>query len=114
MDSRPLLLTSTFSELLQVVYSTTNLLQFDPTPQQAAEARYLRAYVMLSVLDGWGQVPFREAGSSLLEDAQVLGPQEVVDFVVSEMDAIINDLPAAPAKPCQQRCCTCFENEGPA
>ena len=90
-------LTSTFSELLQVVYSTTNLLQFDPTPQQAAEARYLRAYVMLSVLDGWGQVPFRDAGSSLLEDAQVLGPQEVVDFVVSEMDAIINDLPAAPA-----------------
>ena len=45
-------LTSTFSELLQVVYTTTNLLQFDPSPQQEAEARYLRAYVMLSVLDG--------------------------------------------------------------
>ncbi len=89
-------LTSTFSELLQVVYTTTNLLQFNPTAQQAAEARYLRSFVMLSVLDGWGQVPFRDAGSSLLEDAQVLGPQEVVDFVVSEMDAIINDLPAAP------------------
>ena len=27
---------------------------------------------------------------------QRFGPQEVVDFVVSEMDAIINDLPAAP------------------
>jgi len=73
-------LTSTFSELLQVVYTTTNLLQFNPTAQQAAEARYLRSFVMLSVLDGWGQVPFRDAGSSLLEDAKVLGP----------------DLPAAP------------------
>ena len=37
-------LTSTFSELLQVVYTTTNLLQFNPTAQQAAEARYLRSF----------------------------------------------------------------------
>lgn len=89
-------LTSTFSELLQIVFATTNLLTFDATPQQAAEARYLRAYVMLSVLDGWGQVPFRDAGSSLLEDAKVLGAQETIDFVVSEVDAILSDLPDGP------------------
>lgn len=89
-------LTNTFSELLQVVFATTNILQFNPTPTQAAEARFLRAYVMLSVLDGWGQVPFREAGSSLLADAKVLGPQETIDFVVSEVDAILADLPAGP------------------
>ena len=89
-------LTSTFSELLQVVFATTNILQFNTTARQQAEARYLRAFVMLSVLDGWGQVPFREAGSSLLEDARVLNAQETVDFVVSEIDAILNDLPDGP------------------
>lgn len=89
-------LSNTFNQLLQVVFLTTNMLQFKPTPQQEAEGRYLRAFVMLNVLDGWGQVPFREAGSDLLLDAQVLGPQETVDFVVSEVDAIINNLPDSP------------------
>ena len=89
-------LSSTFTQMLQVVFLTTNMLQFKPTPQQEAEGRYLRAFVMLNVLDGWGQVPFREAGSDLLLDAQVLGPQETIDFVVSEVDAVIANLPASP------------------
>jgi len=87
---------STFSELLQVVFSTTNILQFNPDAQQEAEARFLRAFVMLSVVDGWGQVPFREAGSSLLDDAQVLGPTETIDFIISECNAIMGDLPDGP------------------
>lgn len=90
-------LASTFSELLQVVFNTTNLLNFSPSAQQAAEARFLRAFVMFSVADGWGQVPFREAGSSLLEDAQVLSANETMDFIISEMNAIMGALPDGPA-----------------
>ena len=92
-------LSSTFSELLQVVYACTNILDpaFNASAQQAAEARYLRAYVMNSVLDGWGQVPFREIGTSLLDNANVLQPAEAVDFMVAELDAIIGDLPDGPA-----------------
>lgn len=89
-------LASTFNELLQVVFLTTNMLQFNPTPQQAAEGRYLRAFVMLAVLDGWGQVPYREAGSDLLLDAQVLTPAQTLDFVIKEIDEIMKDLPDAP------------------
>ena len=89
-------LSSTFSELLQVVFNTTNILQFEPTPQEEAEARFLRAFVMLSVVDGWGQVPFREAGANLLDNAKVLGPTEVVDFVISECNAIMGNLPDGP------------------
>ena len=89
-------LASTFSELLQVVFGTTNILSFDPSDQQAAEARYLRAFVMNSVLDGWGQVPFREAGSDLLLDASVLGPQEAIDFILAELAAIQSSLPDGP------------------
>lgn len=90
-------LSSTFSELLQIVFATTNLLTFDPTPQQAAEARFLRAFTMFSVADGWGQVPFREAGTSLLLDAQVLSAEQALDFIESEVNAIMGDLPDGPA-----------------
>ncbi len=92
-----LFLSNTFSELLQVVFNTTNILQFEPSPEQAAEARFLRAFVMLSVVDGWGQVPFREAGSDLLADAQVLQPAEVVQFVIDECNDIMGTLPDGPA-----------------
>jgi len=90
-------LASTFSELLQVVFGTTNILQFEPSAEQEAQARFLRAFVMASVLDGWGQVPFREAGAPLLEDATVLGPQEAIDFIVSELAEISANLPDGPA-----------------
>jgi len=92
-------LSSTFSELLQIVYATTNILNpdFNATAQQAAEARFIRAFVMNDVLCGWGQVPFREIGTSLLDNAEVLGPEAAVNFIVSELDAVIGDLPDGPA-----------------
>lgn len=86
----------TFSELLQIVFSTSNLLQFNPSAQQAAESRFVRAFVINSVLDGWGQVPYRQEGSSLLDDAAVFSAQEAVDLIISEVDAIMNDLPDGP------------------
>ena len=95
-DADHAFLSSTFSELLQIVFATSNLLEFSPSPQQAAESRLLRAFVVNSVLDGWGQVPYRQDGTSLLDDASVLSPQEAVDLIVSEVDAIISDLPDGP------------------
>lgn len=89
-------LANTFNGLLQVVFSTTNALDFNPTPAQAAEARYLRAFVMYSIADGWNQVPFRQPGENLLNAPQVKKGSEAVDFVISELTAIINDLPDGP------------------
>ncbi len=87
---------STFSELLQIVFATTNLLQFGPSAQEAAEARLIRAFVLNSVVDGWGQVPYREEGSSLLEDASVLTADEAINLIISEIDDIMGDLPDGP------------------
>jgi len=89
---------NTFNELLQVVFNTTNLLKFETkTAQQEAEARFLRAFVMFSLADGWGQVPFREAGEDLLQAPRVLTGAEALDFIDSELSAIINTLPDGPA-----------------
>ncbi|MBL7828117.1 MAG: RagB/SusD family nutrient uptake outer membrane protein [Saprospiraceae bacterium] len=90
-------LANTFNNLLQTVFSTTNLLSFNASAQQKAEARFLRAFVMFSVADGWNQVPFRQPGDNLLNAPNVIKGGEAVDFIISELQAIINDLPDGPA-----------------
>jgi len=90
-------LSSTFNQLLQVVFSTTNLLNFNASAQQKAEARYLRAFIMFSVADGWNQVPYRQPGENLLNAPNVLKGAEALDFVISELNAIMGDLPDGPA-----------------
>src|SRR3990170_3934370 len=49
-------LRDTYRELLQSQFSASNVLQFNPSAQQTAEARFLRAFSMFCVLDGWNQV----------------------------------------------------------
>lgn len=89
-------LSSSFNELLQVVFSTTNVLNFSPSDQQAAEARLIRAFAMYAVADGWGQVPFRQPGENLLNPPSVLKGAAALDFVISECKEIIADLPDGP------------------
>lgn len=87
---------NTFNNLLQVVFSTTNLLTFEPSASQAAEAIFLRAFVMFAVADGWGQVPFREPGENLLNPPQVLSGAAAVEKVISDVELILNNLPDGP------------------
>jgi hypothetical protein len=84
---------STFTNLLLLQYSATNVLNFRPSKQQAAEARFLRALSIFSVLDAFGQVPFREPGEDLRKAPKVMTGTEAVEFIISELTAIIPDLP---------------------
>lgn len=83
-----------FNDLNGVVFSATELLRFNPTPQQAAEARMLRAMASFMILDGWDQLPYREPGGSALEAPKVRKGGEALDYIMSELNAIIPDLPA--------------------
>ncbi|MEO0898859.1 MAG: RagB/SusD family nutrient uptake outer membrane protein [Bacteroidota bacterium] len=96
-DADHLFIGNTFNELLQGVFNSTNVLGFGPTAEEAAEARFLRAFIMASILDAYGQVPFREAGESLLDAPRVLSGAEAVDFIISELDAITGTLPTGDA-----------------
>lgn len=88
---------ASFSNLLLLQFSATNVLNFSPTARQAAEARFLRALSMYSVLEGWGQVPFREPGDNLLKAPKVLKGAAAADFIIAELTAIIADLPERSA-----------------
>ena len=90
-------LADTYRELLGITLTTTDLLRFSPTPQQAAEARFLRAYAMFSVLDGWDQVPYRENPADASELPKVRKGIEALDYIISEVNAIMAALPDAPA-----------------
>ncbi len=88
--------TNTFNNLLKIVFTSTNVLNFNPTAQQAAEARFLRALAVYSVAMVWDQVPVREPGENLLLAPRVLSGSEAIDFVITELEAIVNDLPDGP------------------
>ena len=86
-------LSGAYSALLGTQFAASNVLQFSPSPQQAAEARFLRALSMFWVLDGWDQVPYRENLVDYKIVPKTLKGTEASDFIISELNAIMNTLP---------------------
>lgn len=84
---------NTFTNILTFQFMATNVLNFRPTVRIAAEARFLQSFAMFTVLDSWGQVPVRLPGDTLLNVPRVLNAAEATDFIISELTAIIPDLP---------------------
>ncbi|MDQ0109852.1 SusD family protein [Chitinophaga terrae (ex Kim and Jung 2007)] len=82
-----------YSSLLLDQFSATNVLRFKPSARIDAEARFLRAWSIFGSLDLFGQVAFRNAGEDLLKAPKVLQPQEAIDYIISELTAILPNLP---------------------
>ncbi len=91
-------LADTYRDLGRVIFSTTDMLRLSPTPQQAAEAKFLRAMCMFSLVDGWDQVPFRDNTVNTEEVPSVKKGTAAMDFIITELTAAITDLPVGPAK----------------
>lgn len=91
-------LRDTYRELLQAQYAATNVLAVNSTPQQKAEARFIRALAMFAVLDGWDQVPFREGDNfnDLTKLPETKKGADAATFLISELNAIIPALPNGP------------------
>ena len=86
-----------FNNLNGVVYAATDMLQYKPTLQQQAEARFLRAFAMYWILDLYDQVPYREPGEPVTQLARVRKGADALTYIISEVTAVQNDLPDAPA-----------------
>lgn len=85
-----------FNSLNGIVFAATDLLQYNPTKQEQAEARFIRALTMYFVLDLFDQVPYRDPGESLIEPARVRKGIEALNAIISEINEVQNDLPAGP------------------
>lgn len=86
-----------FNNLNGVVFATTDLLRYNPTTQQQAEARFLRAWAMYWLLDMYNQVPYRDPGESLIQESRVRKGMDALNYIVSEINAVRPDLPDGPA-----------------
>ncbi|MCH7408118.1 RagB/SusD family nutrient uptake outer membrane protein [Belliella sp. DSM 111904] len=71
------------------IFNATNVLSFNPSDAVAAEARFLRAFFMYTILDLFNQVPFREPGDDLLLPSTVLTGGEAVEFIIDEVKAAL-------------------------
>jgi hypothetical protein len=85
-----------FNQLGGTNYAATDLLRFNPSPQQAAEARFLRAVAQYMTLDLFDQVPYREPGESVVGPANVRKGIEALDYIITELNAVIPTLPDGP------------------
>ncbi len=86
-----------FRDLNSISYVSTNVLGFNPTPAQAATARFIRAFSEFSVLDGWGQVPYRDPGEGVTKPSRVRNAADEIAYLINELTAIIPLLPNGPA-----------------
>ncbi|HXS57729.1 MAG TPA: RagB/SusD family nutrient uptake outer membrane protein [Hanamia sp.] len=82
-----------FNALNKLNFDATNVLAFNPTPLQAAEARFLRAISLYQLLDLFGQYPFRDPGENLLNAPKVYSGDSAVAFIINELTTILPDLP---------------------
>ncbi|GAA4400327.1 RagB/SusD family nutrient uptake outer membrane protein [Nibrella viscosa] len=88
-----------WNQLNQRVFKCTQILASSPTPAQAAEAKFLRAWNMYHVMDYWGQVPFREVTEGVNDNPKVKTRAEAFDFIVKDLTEALPALPEA--KPAQ-------------
>ncbi len=83
-----------YNGLLSGIFRSTQVLEFDPTPEQAAQARFLRAFFAFHLVDNFGLVLGREPGEDLTQPPSIyLNRPEGINFVISELEEILNDLP---------------------
>jgi hypothetical protein len=87
-------LLNVFNALNKVNFDATNVLAFNPTPAQAAEARFIRALALYYLLDLYGQYPIRNPGDNLLLAPEVKTGVAAGAFIIAELTAILPNLPA--------------------
>jgi hypothetical protein len=82
-------LRDTYRELLQVQFAATSVLIKNPTADQAAQARFIRALSTFYVLDMWDQVPYRTDLSDYSMLPITIKGTAAADTIISELNAVI-------------------------
>lgn len=92
-NSSHLQLKATWDNLVSNVYNCNQVLYNNGTPAQIVEARFLRAFNYFYFIDLFGQTPYTPSGTNPKVDFLVWSRSQATSFVISELEAIITDLP---------------------
>ena len=74
-------------------FLTNQILASNPTVEQEAEAKFLRAFYTWHVMDLFGQVPVRGVNEGVDVDPEVLSRTEAFDFIVNDLEDALPNLP---------------------
>jgi len=85
-----------FNSLNGLAYAATDLLRYNPSTQQQAEARFIRAWGMYLTLDLFDQVPYRDPGESLTQPSRIRKGVEALNYIIGEINAVQSNLPLSP------------------
>jgi hypothetical protein len=87
---------SVFTGLGTLESDATTVLASSPTPEQAAEATFLRSIAQFYFMDLYGQVPYRTVPNyNTVNASPVMGPAALIDTLVTNLTGIISILPAS-------------------
>lgn len=82
-----------FNNLGTLESDATTVLALNPTPEQAAEATFLRSLAQFYFLDLYGQVPYRTVQNyNTINAAPVMTPAQAIDTLVNNLTGIISAL----------------------
>lgn len=85
--------TGSWNRLNERVFRCNQTLASNPSAQQAAEAKFLRAFYMWHVMDLYGQVPFRNVDEGVDVNPRVLTRSEAFDFIEKDLTEALPGLP---------------------
>lgn len=84
---------NSWNNLNQRVFKCNQVLASNPNAQQAAEAKFLRAFYMFHVMDLFGQVPFRNVDEGVDVNPKVFTRSEAFDFITRDLEEALPNLP---------------------
>lgn len=84
-----------WNELNSRAFNCNQVLAAGPSAEQAAEAKFLRAFFMWHVMDLYGQVPFRETTEGVDVDPRVFTRAEAFDFILKDLTEALPVLPSS-------------------
>lgn len=88
---------NTFNQLGAAVFQAANVLRFNPSAQEAAEARFIRSLAIFDMIDLWGVAVNREDLEDFRKDPLVYGVEDGLEYIITEVNAIMNSLPESGA-----------------
>ena len=86
------LLETEFTNLNKMNYDATVVLGTQASPDQFAQARFIRCIALYDLLDLFGQFPLRQPGDNLLTAPPVYSGDSAVQFLVTELNTCIANL----------------------
>ncbi len=94
-----------FENLGRVVFNATDALNRSPNAQEAAEAKFLRAFANFYLVEGWDQAPYRDELTDLTQIPQVRKGTAAFDYIISELEAAKPALPNGPNNLANKNAC---------